>query len=41
MRSTAKDVNTYIEEALAERQETLGRLRDLCRKELVDFEGIL
>jgi uncharacterized protein YdhG (YjbR/CyaY superfamily) len=38
MQSRAKDVNTYIEESPAERQETLRRLRDLCRKTLTGFE---
>jgi len=38
MQSTAKDVTTYIQEAPAQRQEALARLRDLCRAELTDFE---
>lgn len=38
MQSKAKDVTTYIEEAPTERQETLNRLRDLCRETLLDFE---
>ena len=38
MQSKAKDVTTYIEEASAERRETLNRLRDLCREILLDFE---
>jgi uncharacterized protein YdhG (YjbR/CyaY superfamily) len=38
MQSKAKDVTTYIEEAPAGRQETLERLRDLCREILIDFE---
>ena len=38
MQSKAKDVNTYIEESPAERQETLHRLRELCRKTLTGFE---
>ena len=38
MQSKAKDVTTYIEEAPAERQEALWRLRDLCRSNLTGFE---
>jgi len=38
MQSQAKDVNTYIEEAPAERQDILRRLRELCRAELTGFE---
>ncbi|HUE98953.1 MAG TPA: DUF1801 domain-containing protein [Anaerolineales bacterium] len=38
MQSKAKDVTTYIQEAPAERQEALTRLRDLCRAELTGFE---
>ena len=38
MQSKAKDVTTYIEEAPAERQEALTRLRDLCRAILMGFE---
>jgi len=38
MQSKAKDVATYIEEAPAERQEALTRLRDLCRTHLTGFE---
>ena len=38
MQSKAKDVTAYIERAPAERQETLRRLRDLCRTELSGFE---
>ena len=38
MQSKAKDVTTYIEEAPAERQEALHRLRDLCRNTLTGFE---
>ena len=38
MQSKAKDVTAYIEEAPAERQEGLTRLRDLCREILLDFE---
>ena len=37
MQSTAKDVTTYIEEAPAERQDALRKLRDLCQKYLTDF----
>ena len=37
MQSKAKDVTTYIEEAPAERQDTLRKLRDLCQKYLTDF----
>lgn len=38
MQSKAKHVASYIEEAPAERQETLRYLRDLCRGELTGFE---
>ena len=38
MQSTAKDVSAYINEAPAERQHALNRLRDLCRTLLVGFE---
>lgn len=38
MQSTAKDVTIYIQEAPAERQEALTRLRDLCRATLTGFE---
>ena len=38
MQSKAKDVPTYIEEALVERQDTLSRLRELCLTCLTDFE---
>lgn len=38
MQSKAKNVSTYIQEAPAERQEALTRLRELCRAELLDFE---
>lgn len=38
MQSTAKDVSAYIEEAPAERQASLTRLRDLCRATLTGFE---
>ena len=38
MQSKAGDVTAYIEEAPAEWQEALRRLRDLCRVELTDFE---
>ena len=38
MQSKAKDVTAYIDEAPAERRETLNRLRDLCRGILLDFE---
>ena len=38
MQSNAKDVTTYMEEAPAERQEALRRLRDLCLAELTGFE---
>lgn len=38
MQSTAKDVTTYIEESPASRQETLTRLRGICRALLTDFE---
>jgi len=38
MQSNAKDVTTYIQEAPAERQEALLKLRSLFRAELTDFE---
>jgi len=38
MQSSAKDVDTYIEEAPAERRPALTQLRDLCRQELKGFE---
>jgi uncharacterized protein YdhG (YjbR/CyaY superfamily) len=38
MQSKAKDVTTYIQQAPAERQEALNRLRDLCRATLTSFE---
>jgi uncharacterized protein YdhG (YjbR/CyaY superfamily) len=38
MQSKAKDVTAYIEEAPVERQETLRRLRALCRQLLTGFE---
>jgi uncharacterized protein YdhG (YjbR/CyaY superfamily) len=38
VQSKAKDVTRYIEEAPAERQEALTRLRTLCREILIDFE---
>lgn len=37
MQSNAKDVTTYIEEAPAERQDALRKLRDLCQKYLTGF----
>ena len=33
----AKDVSTYIQEAPTERQETLTRLREMCR--VVEVQG--
>jgi len=38
MQSKAKEVDTYIKEAPAQRQEALKRLRDLCRATLTGFE---
>jgi uncharacterized protein YdhG (YjbR/CyaY superfamily) len=38
MQSTAKDVDTYINEASPERREVLTRLRDLCCTLLPGFE---
>src|SRR5690348_16696806 len=38
MQSNAKDVRTYIEEAPADRQAALRRLRDLSRAALIGFE---
>ena len=37
MQSQAKDVTTYIEEAPAERQTVLRKLRELCRTHLTGF----
>lgn len=37
MQSSAKTVTTYIEEAPAERQDALLKLRDLCQKYLTGF----
>jgi uncharacterized protein YdhG (YjbR/CyaY superfamily) len=37
MQSTAKDVTTYIKQAPAEQQESLLKLRTLCKKYLTDF----
>lgn len=37
MQCNAKDVKTYIDEAPAERQEALLKLRALCRKHLKGF----
>jgi uncharacterized protein YdhG (YjbR/CyaY superfamily) len=38
MQSTAADVDTYVAEAPADRQEILRALRDACRDVLPDFE---
>ena len=38
MQSTARSVTAYIKESPVERRETLLRLRDLCRAELVGFK---
>jgi uncharacterized protein YdhG (YjbR/CyaY superfamily) len=38
MQSKVRDVTTYIDEAPAERQEALRRLRELCLAELTGFE---
>ena len=38
MQSTAKSVTAYIKESPADGRETLLRLRDLCRAELVGFK---
>ncbi len=38
MQSAAKDVTTYIQEALAGRQDALLELRALCRAILTDFK---
>lgn len=37
MQSNAKDVTTYIEEAPAERQDVLKKLRELCKAHLPGF----
>ena len=37
MQSQAKDVTAYIEDAPAERQEALLKLRELCQKHLTGF----
>ncbi|MBC8135022.1 MAG: DUF1801 domain-containing protein [Fibrella sp.] len=38
MKSSAKDVTTYIHEAPAERQECLTTIQSLCRSILTDYE---
>ncbi len=38
MQSAARNVNAYIKESPAQRQEALIRLRDLCRAELTGFK---
>ncbi len=38
MQSAARNVNAYIKESPAQRQEVLIRLRDLCRAELTGFK---
>ncbi|MDQ3003955.1 MAG: DUF1801 domain-containing protein [Chloroflexota bacterium] len=38
MQSNARDVTTYIQEAPAERQEVLVRLRAMCREHLPSLE---
>lgn len=38
MQSDVSDVDTYIQQAPAERREALSKLRDLCRAVLTGFE---
>src|SRR5215212_205127 len=38
MQSSARTVAAYIKESPAKRQETLSRLRSLCRTELIGFK---
>ena len=38
MQSKAKDVTIYLQEADTERQESLSRLRELCREVLTGYE---
>jgi uncharacterized protein YdhG (YjbR/CyaY superfamily) len=38
MQSSAKDVDTYIKQAPADRREALTKLRELCRKQLKGFK---
>ena len=38
MQSSAKDVDTYIQQAPEDRREALTKLRNLCRRELKGFE---
>jgi len=38
IQSSAKDVDTYIQQAPEERRSALTRLRDLCRQELKEFD---
>ena len=38
MQSNAQTVDAYLEEAPEARREALGRLRDLCRRLLADYE---
>jgi uncharacterized protein YdhG (YjbR/CyaY superfamily) len=38
MQSTASTVTAYIKESPVERRETLLRLRDMCRSELIGFK---
>lgn len=41
MQSNAPDVETYIQEAPADRQEALHELRRLCREVLTGFDEIM
>ena len=38
MQSSAKDVDTYLQQAPDERREALTKLRDLCRQVLTGFD---
>lgn len=38
MKSTAKDVASYVQQAPADRQEALGKLRKLCMDTLKGYE---
>lgn len=41
MKSNAKDVSTYIDEAPADRREALSKLRSLCLEVLTGFDEIM
>ncbi|SDS80703.1 Uncharacterized conserved protein YdhG, YjbR/CyaY-like superfamily, DUF1801 family [Streptomyces sp. TLI_053] len=41
VRSTAKDVESYLAEVPEDRREVLTELRGLCRRELADFTEVM